>query len=255
MTKEGLTLLNRVPHLIVLYWIIKIAATTLGETGADMFSFALDLGYLTTIVIFMLVFIFLLGIKLSVKGYHPVMYWMTFTASAIVGTAISDFLDRTLGLGYLLGSSILMVLLLITLYLWYKKEGSIAVDNIITFHAEIYYWIAFLIANTLGTALGDYIADDIGLGFLNSALLIGITLSIIALLHYYSNISKIVLFWLAFVLTRPFGASFGDLLTKPDIQGGLGLGTIGASLFFVIVLVIALHKETILERSRKKSNN
>jgi uncharacterized membrane-anchored protein len=148
-----------------------------------------------------------------------------------------------------------MVLLLITLYLWYKKEGSIAVDNIITFHAEIYYWIAFLIANTLGTALGDYIADDIGLGFLNSALLIGITLSIIALLHYYSNISKIVLFWLAFVLTRPFGASFGDLLTKPDIQGGLGLGTIGASLFFVIVLVIALHKETILERSRKKSNN
>lgn len=248
MEKE--CLINRVPHIIVLYWIIKIASTTLGETGADMFSFTFHLGYLETIIIFLSVFIVALWIKLSMKGYHPTMYWVTFTASAIAGTAISDFIDRTLGLGYLVGSLILFSLLVITLLLWYKKEKNINVENITTFHAEFYYWIAFLFANTLGTALGDYVADDLALGFKESSIIIGIILIVLGLAHYFTKISWLVLFWLAFVLTRPFGASFGDLLTKPLEDGGLAFGTIIASSIFAIILVIGIYKETQLEKMR-----
>lgn len=244
------TFANRVPHIIFLYWIIKIASTTLGETGADMFSMTLNLGYGQTIIIFLILFLILLGIKLLLKRYDPVAYWLVFTASAIAGTGISDFIDRTLGLGYTLGSFILIILLLFVLSLWYKKEKSISVEYITTTSAEIYYWIAFLIANTLGTAAGDFAADSIGLGFLVSAVLITGLLIIIIILHFYSKISKIVLFWIAFVLTRPFGATFGDLLTKPIEKGGLDLGTIGASIFFIILLTIGLLKETKLEKAR-----
>lgn len=248
MEKE--CLINRVPHIIGLYWLIKIASTTLGETGADMFSFTFKFGYLQTIVIFLSIFAIALGIKLSMKGYHPTMYWVTFTASAIAGTAISDFIDRTLGLGYLVGSLILFSLLLITLFLWYKKEKNISVETITTFHAELYYWIAFLFANTLGTALGDYLADDLALGFKESSIIIGGILLALGLAHYFTKISWLILFWLAFVLTRPFGASFGDLLTKPLDHGGIALGTIGASSIFAIILIIGIYKETQLEKSR-----
>lgn len=250
MEKE--CIINRVPHIIALYWLIKIASTTLGETGADMFSFTFNFGYLETIVIFFSIFLVSLWIKLSINGYHPTMYWITFTTSAIAGTAISDFIDRTLGLGYLTGSIILLALLLITLFLWYKKEGDISVETITTYHAELYYWIAFLFANTLGTALGDYVADELGLGFKESAIIIGSILVLLAFLHFFTKISWIVLFWLAFVLTRPFGASFGDLLTKPLEHGGLALGTIGASSVFAIILMIGLYKETKLEKQRIK---
>jgi uncharacterized membrane-anchored protein len=245
-------LINRVPHIIVLYWIIKIASTTLGETGADMFSFTFHLGYFETIIIFLSVFVIALGIKLSMKGYHPTMYWVTFTASAIAGTAISDFIDRTLGLGYLVGSLILFSLLVVTLLLWYIKEKSINVEHITTFHAEFYYWIAFLFANTLGTALGDYVADDLALGFKESSIIIGGILVLLALAHYFTKISWLLLFWVAFVLTRPFGASFGDLLTKPLDHGGLALGTIAASSIFALALIFGIHKETQLEKVRIK---
>lgn len=248
MQKE--CLINRVPHIIALYWLIKIASTTLGETGADMFSFTFHFGYLETIGIFLSFFIISLIIKLSMNGYHPTMYWVTFTTSAIAGTAISDFIDRTLGLGYLTGSLILLSLLLITLFIWYKKEGNINVETITTFHAELYYWIAFLFANTLGTALGDYVADNLGLGFKESALIIGSILVLLALLHYFTKIFWLVLFWLAFVLTRPFGASFGDLLTKPLDHGGLALGTIGSSSIFCLILLLSLVVETRLEKQR-----
>ena len=146
------TIKNRVPHIIFLYWVIKIVSTTLGETGADMLSMTLNLGYWATIAIFMSLFLILLVIKLSLKGYHPLVYWLTFTASAIAGTAISDFIDRTLGFGYALGSAVLITILLIILTIWYKKEKSINVEYIATPTAEIFYWMAFLIANTLGTA-------------------------------------------------------------------------------------------------------
>ena len=229
-----------VPQIIVLYWIIKIASTTLGETGADMFSMTFNLGYATTILIFMVTFLLFLGIKLSLKRYEPLTYWLTFTATAIVGTAISDFIDRTLGLGYAVGSLILISLLGLVLYFWHKKDGTLSVEKIYTTPSEIYYWIAFLIANTLGTAAGDFLADDLAIGFVQSATLISIVLLSLVVLNYYTKISKVFLFWLAFVLTRPFGATFGDLLTKPVAHGGLNLGTVGSSAFFAAVLVLAL---------------
>ena len=245
---------NRVPHIIFLYWVIKIASTTLGETGADMFSMTFNLGYAQTIEIFMSLFLLLLVIKLLLKGYHPLAYWLTFTATAIAGTAISDFIDRTLKLGYTWGSIILTTLLLISLAVWYKKEKSINVEYIEKPSVEIFYWVAFLIANTLGTAAGDFFADDLGFGFIKSAILISGLLVIIALLHFFTKISNVLLFWLAFVLTRPFGATFGDLLTKPIAKGGLNLGTIGSSLFFCVILIFAIAQETNLEKKKWQTN-
>jgi len=242
--------INRVPHIILLYWIIKIASTTLGETGADMFSMTFDLGYRDTIAIFMSIFLLLLGVKLYQKRYNPLTYWLVFTATAIVGTAISDYVDRTLGLGYVAGSIILIILLLIILEIWYIKEKSIEVENITTTSSEIFYWLAFLIANTLGTAVGDFLADELGIGFLTSAILITGLLCLIILLHFYTKVSSVVLFWIAFVLTRPFGATFGDLLTKSTIEGGLNFGTIGTSIFFTFILVIAILKEIEAEKNR-----
>ena len=241
---------NRVPHIIFLYWVIKIASTTLGETGADMFSMTFNLGYASTILIFMGFFLLFLAIKLFLKGYNPAAYWLTFTASAIAGTAISDFIDRTLKLGYTWGSLFLIVALLISLALWYWKDKSIHVEYIPSRSSEFFYWIAFLIANTLGTAAGDFLADDLGLGFLHSAIVITGLLMVIALLHFFSKISGTLLFWLAFVLTRPFGATFGDVLTKPVSKGGLNLGTIGSSIFFCVILIFAIAQETKLEKNR-----
>ncbi len=215
-----------------------------------MFSMTFNIGYAATIAIFMSLFLILLGIKLLLKGYHPVAYWLAFTASAIVGTAISDFIDRTLGFGYALGSAVLIALLLMTLAVWYKKEKSINVEYITRPSVELFYWVAFLFANTLGTAAGDFLADNLGLGFQNSAILITVLLIIITLFHFFTKVSGTLLFWLAFVLTRPFGATFGDLLTKPIAKGGLNLGTIGSSIFFAVILAFAIAKETKLEKTR-----
>jgi uncharacterized membrane-anchored protein len=248
-----MTIKNRVPHIIFLYWVIKIVSTTLGETGADMFSMTFNLGYWETIMIFMNLFLIVLVLKLSLKGYHPWVYWLTFTASAIVGTAMSDFIDRTLKLGYAEGSVVLIMMLLIVLAAWYKKEKSINVEYITTFKAELFYWIAFLFANTLGTAAGDFLADNIGLGFMHGAMLLSVILVIIALLHFYTKVSGVLLFWLAFVLTRPFGATFGDFLTKPVVKGGINLGTIGSSIVILIILFFAISRETKLEQERLAS--
>lgn len=244
------TIRNRVPQIVLLYWIIKIAATTLGETGADMFSMTFNLGYGSTIVIFLALFLLLLGVKLLIRGYNPLLYWSVFIASAILGTGISDFIDRTLELGYAAGSTILVALLLIVLGIWYKKERTIDVEAITTSTAELFYWLAFLMANTLGTAAGDFLADGLGIGFGNSAILISVLLAIIAMTHFFTRISDVPLFWLAFVLTRPFGASFGDLLTKPVAQGGIDFGTIGSSIFFGLILFLAISKESQIEKVR-----
>lgn len=249
------TIKNRVPHIALLYWVIKIASTTLGETGADMFSMTFKLGYGETIAIFLALFLVCFGVKLALKGYHPIAYWLTFTATAIVGTAISDFIDRALEMGYAKGSLLLVVLLLGVLAAWYKKEGSVQVETIKTPVAEVFYWIAFLIANTLGTALGDFVSDDLGLGFAKSAALISGVLLLIVALHYLTKAPKMLLFWLAFVLTRPFGATFGDLLTKPTSQGGIQFGTIGSSIVFGVILVVAIARETQLERRRASSGS
>ena len=244
------TPLQRVPQILLLYWVIKIASTTLGETGADMVSMTWDLGYGLTIAIFLGLFLLLLGVKLTLQGYHPVAYWAVFTASAVAGTGISDFIDRTLGLGYFAGSAILLLILLGVLGLWYWRERSIGVEQITTVRGEAWYWAAFLVANTLGTAAGDLLADDLGIGFGLSAGIISGLLIGLALLHRFTAAPNLLLFWLAFVLTRPFGATFGDLLTKGPEEGGLGLGTVVASLFFGAVLVLAVARETQVERRR-----
>ncbi len=199
-----------------------------------------DLGYGVTISIFLTIFAILLGIKLAMGRYEAVTYWAAFTASAIAGTALCDFIDRTLEIGYATGSLILLILLLIGLGVWYLIERSLSVERITTALSEMFYWMAFLIANTLGTAAGDFVADDLGAGFRLSAAIFTSLLIVTVLLHYFTKASGIVLFWVAFVLTRPFGATFGDFLTKPLDQGGLDLGTIGASIFFGLVMFVAL---------------
>jgi len=241
---------NRVPHILLAYWIIKIASTTLGETGADMFSMSLGLGYGHAILAFLAVFLVLLGVKLALGRYTPLSYWAVFTASAILGTVISDFLDRTLALGYAAGSALLTGLLLVTLAVWYIKERSLSVERIENAGAELFYWLAFLIANTLGTAAGGFLSDDLGIGFMYSAVLIAGLLALTALAHYFTKISGVFLFWVAFVLTRPFGATFGDLLTKPLDHGGLNLGTYGASAFFAVLMAIALWREARVEAAK-----
>ncbi|WP_345969314.1 hypothetical protein WCX72_08115 [Sulfurimonas sp. HSL1-6] len=240
---------SRVPQIILLYWIIKIASTTLGETGADMFSMTFEIGYGSTILIFLAIFALLAAVKIAMKRYDPALYWLTFTASAIAGTAISDFIDRTLGLGYAAGSMLLLVLLAGVLLLWRAKTRSLSVEQISSVPAETYYWLAFLIANTLGTAAGDFLADDLQIGFMYSALLIGGVLALTALLHYVTALSPVLLFWIAFILTRPFGATFGDLLTKSADDGGVAFGTVGASLVFTLMLGIALFFEIRRERA------
>jgi len=246
-----LAVANRVPQIALAYWIIKVASTTLGETGADMFSMTMDLGYGTTIVVFAALFAALLAIKLMLRRYTLLSYWAVFTASAILGTALSDFIDRTLGLGYAAGSAVLVGLLLLTLFAWYRKEKSLSVERIETTGAELFYWSAFLIANTLGTAAGDYLSDELGMGFMVSAALIAGLLVLCAVGHHFTKLSGVFLFWCAFVLTRPFGATFGDLLTKPAERGGLDLGTYGASAFFAVMMVIALWFEA---RNTRRAN-
>jgi uncharacterized membrane-anchored protein len=228
---------------------MKICATTLGETAGDLLSMTLHVGYAISSAILLSFFFVMLFIQLLSKKYYPVIFWSVILASSTAGTTISDYMNRTLGLGYATGSLILVSLLILTLFVWKLTEKSLSVTNIKSMKGEIFYWTAILFSNTLGTSLGDFLADNSGLGFSGGALLIGSLLLMIVLLYKFSKISTIVLFWLAFVLTRPFGATFGDLLTKPLIQGGLNLGTMGSSLLLFVILVILTIKEIIKLRA------
>src|SRR4030095_3956857 len=235
---------NKIPELTLLFWVMKICATTLGETGGDLLSMTLDVGYLVSSLIFYGFFFVTLFVQLKAKRYIPILYWSVIVSTSTAGTTMSDFMDRTLGLGYTKGSLILVTILISILTIWYFSERSLSVTNISTSKGEIFYWVAILFSNTLGTALGDFLADDSGLGFAGSNILISSVLALVILAFYFTKISRVVLFWIAFVLTRPFGATFGDVLTKTPDRGGLGLGTIGSSLFFVIVLAILIIYET-----------
>jgi uncharacterized membrane-anchored protein len=245
--------MKKVAEVTFVFWIMKICATTLGETAGDMLSMTFNIGYGLSSVILIGFFIATLVAQLSVKKYIPVLYWLVIIATSTAGTTMSDFMDRTLGLGYATGASILALLLVSILFIWYKSEGSLSVSDIKNFRPEMFYWITILISNTLGTALGDYLADDSGLGFAGGALLIGSLILITALLHYFTKISSVILFWIAFVLTRPFGATFGDLLTKPTDKGGLDLGTIGSSSVLFAILVILIVYATVKQRSEKEA--
>jgi len=230
--------MNKVATVTLSFWIIKICATTLGETAGDLLSMTMHVGYGISSLILISLFLVTVFAQLKSKHFHPALYWAVILTTSTAGTTMSDFMDRTMQLGYATGSLLLITLLLITLGIWHYSQKSLSVSNIQTTRAELFYWITILLSNTLGTALGDFLADDSGLGFLGGAALIGTSLIGIALAFYYSKISRIALFWIAFILTRPFGATFGDLLTKPRDNGGLDFGTIGSSVVLASIVII-----------------
>ena len=232
--------MSKLPQITLAFWIMKICATTLGETAGDLLSMTLNVGYTASSLILFSAFLVLLLIQLSSKKYHPALYWSVILATSTAGTTMSDFMDRTLGLGYMKGSLILLTILLAILAYWYFSENSMSVVKIRTFRVEVLYWVAILFSNTLGTALGDFLADDSGLGFLGGAVLIGSLIAVVAAAAYFTRVSRVLLFWIAFVLTRPFGATFGDLLTKPVANGGIGFGTVGSSAVLLTILVIGV---------------
>ena len=228
---------NKVAQVTLAFWIMKICATTLGETGGDLLSMTLNIGYTFSSLLLLGVFVATLVAQLRSEHFHPGLYWAVIVSTSTAGTTMSDFLDRTLGLGYATGSMILVSCLAVVLAAWHFSEGTLSVSNIRTRRVELFYWIAILFSNTLGTALGDYLADDSGLGFMGGAALIGGLIALIAAGYYFTRINRVLLFWIAFVLTRPFGATFGDLLTKPLDKGGLNFGTIGSSAVLATILV------------------
>jgi uncharacterized membrane-anchored protein len=232
--------MNKLPQITLAFWIMKICATTLGETAGDLFSMTLNVGYaVSSIVLISLFFVFLVFQLLSTR-YIPALYWTVILLTSTAGTTMSDFMDRTLGLGYTLGSALLVSLLLATLALWRWNVGSLSVTNIQSRKVEAFYWIAILFSNTLGTALGDFLADDSGLGFAGGAALITGLLVLIAAAYFLTPISRVVLFWLAFILTRPFGATVGDVLTKSTDRGGLNLGTLNSSAVLFAILAVGV---------------
>ncbi len=219
---------------------MKISATTLGETGGDLLSMTLNVGYELSLLIFLALFLISVTFQLKARAYHPFLYWTVIVATSTAGTEMSDFMDRTLHLGYLRGTIILFSILCAIFVVWRFSGGTMDVEKIRSFRVEVIYWIAILFSNTLGTALGDFLSTSSGLGFEGGALLIGSCLAIILLAKYFTQISRVLLFWFAFVLTRPFGATLGDVLTKSHAQGGLGFGTEGSSLVLLGVLIVTI---------------
>lgn len=244
--------MNKLPQITISFWIMKICATTLGETAGDLLSMTFNVGYAVSSIILLCFFATTLCVQLFTKKYYPFIYWAVILATSTAGTTMSDFMDRTMGLGYATGSLILITMLITVLIVWQITEKSLSVTEIKSSRGETFYWTAILFSNTLGTALGDFIADNSGLGFLGGALLIGTLLSIIVLVYYFMNVSHVFLFWAAFVLTRPFGATFGDLLTKPLEKGGLNFGTIGSSVILFVILVVLIMITIIKIKSTEK---
>ncbi len=230
--------MKKIPEITIGFWVMKICATTLGETAGDLLSMTMNVGYAMSSIILISFFFVTLGIQLISKKYHPIIYWLVILSTSTAGTTMSDYMDRTLGLGYATGSAILITILLLIFATWRWSEKSLSVTNIATFKGEIFYWTAILFSNTLGTAVGDFLSDDSGLGFLGGAVLVGSLLTLVVLAKYLTKISTVLLFWIAFVLTRPLGATFGDFLTKPLEKGGLNFGTIGSSLILLSLLVV-----------------
>ena len=228
---------SKVPEVTLLFWIIKIAATTLGETGGDALSMSMNFGYLVATGIFFVIFAVAVAAQIAAKRFHPFLYWTTIIATTTVGTTLADFADRSLGIGYAGGSSILLALLLASLAVWHRTLGSVSVETVSSPRAEMFYWITIMFSQTLGTALGDWTADNAGLGYLGSAVLFGVLLALTAAAYFWTNVSRTTLFWVAFVLTRPLGAVLGDFLDKPLEAGGLALSRYAASAVLLILII------------------
>ena len=232
--------LSKVPPALLAFWVVKIVATTLGETGGDALSMTLSLGYAISTLIFLAFFGVTLAAQVRSAHYHPALYWLVVVATTTVGTTTSDYFDRTLGFGYVKSSIILFAAVLAVLALWRRTTGAIAVDHITTRTNEVFYWLTILVSNTLGTALGDYVATSVGLGFQRGALVFAGLIALVALAHFFTAVPKSVLFWAAYVLTRPLGATLGDTLTKPQADGGLNLGRISSSLVMAGAMVVLI---------------
>jgi uncharacterized membrane-anchored protein len=233
-------MMTKVPAVALAFWIIKICATTAGETGGDALSMTLGLGYAISTLIFLGALIVLLAAQIRSRAYHPFLYWGVIIATTTTGTTISDYLDRTLGLGYPRSSLLLFAAVLIVLAAWRLTTGSVSVGGITTRTAELFYWAAILFSNTLGTALGDFLATTSRFGFDGGALVFGAALALIAAAYFFSNMSRAWMFWAAFVLTRPLGATLGDLLTKPRAEGGLDFSRIASSLIIAVAIVLLI---------------
>jgi uncharacterized membrane-anchored protein len=228
---------SKVPEVTLVFWFIKILATTLGETGGDAVSMSLDLGYAVSSFIFIGIFVVAVVAQISAKAFHPWLYWLVVIATTTAGTTMADFADRSLGIGYPGGASLLFALLMISLLVWYRSAGSISVNTVATPKIETFYWVAILFSQTLGTALGDWMADTNGLGYEGGALVFSAGLAVIAAAYFWTNISRTALFWAAFILTRPLGATLGDWLDKPLDEGGLAFGRFYATGILAAVIV------------------
>jgi len=236
----------KVPAVTLLFWVIKIAATTLGETAGDAVSMSMQLGYLVGTAIFAAVFLLAVVAQVRARAFHPWLYWATIVATTTVGTTLADFADRSLGIGYAGGATLLLGLLLVSLFIWHRTLGSVSVSSISTPRAELFYWVTIMFSQTLGTALGDWAADSAGLGYTGAAMIFGGLLLLILVVHYSSRVSTTLLFWAAFILTRPLGAVVGDFLDKPHAQGGLELSRYGASaalLGFMLLCLLTFHQD------------
>ncbi|SKA30712.1 Uncharacterized membrane-anchored protein [Enhydrobacter aerosaccus] len=239
MDERSDEVLSKVPAVTLGFWIIKIAATTLGETGGDELSMSLGLGYALSSLIFIALFLVAVAAQVRAKAFHPFLYWVVIVTTTTAGTTMADFADRSLGVGYPGGSIILAVLLLASLGLWYRVEGSVSVDTVVSPRVEAFYWITILFSQTLGTALGDWGADS-GLGYGGGALVFSAALAIIVVCHYVTSLPATLLFWSAFILTRPLGATVGDFLDKPVDSGGLGMSRLYASLLIALFMVACI---------------
>lgn len=232
--------MSKLPKITIFFWIIKVCCTTLGETAGDALSMSLDLGYLVSTAIFAAIVIAAVGLQIRAKQFHPFLYWFTIIATTTVGTTLADFATRSLGIGYTGGSAILLALVIASLLIWRWVMGSVSVDHIETAKGELFYWITIIFSQTLGTALGDWFADTADFGYLGAAAVFGGILLIIVALYYFTNISRVILFWIAFILTRPLGAVVGDFLDKPIEDGGLNLSRFVASAVLIAVIVACI---------------
>lgn len=240
MTSLDKATMNKVPVVTLGFWIIKVIATTLGETAGDAVSMSLNLGYAISSVIFIGLFVAAVAGQISAKSFRPFLYWSVIVATTTAGTTMADFADRSLGIGYAGGSSILFALLVLTLYAWYRSTGSISVQTVVSPKVEMFYWGAILFSQTLGTALGDWMADTNGFGYERGALVFAAGLSVVAAAYVLTNVSRTLLFWSAFILTRPLGATLGDLLDKPVDHGGLAFSRFTASAVLTALMIAGI---------------
>jgi uncharacterized membrane-anchored protein len=232
--------LSKVPEVTLVFWIIKIAATTLGETGGDTITMTLKWGYLAGTALFVSLLIVLVAAQIRAKAFHPFLYWATIIASTTFGTTMADFADRSLGIGYAGGSTLLFACLVAVLGLWYRSQGTISVNTVSTPKVEAFYWAAITFSQTLGTALGDWMADTGGLGYKGGALVFAAALAVMVALYFWTSVSRVLLFWAAFILTRPLGATIGDFLDKPVSQGGLTISRPIASAVIAAFILVCL---------------